>query len=59
MTEGALVLEGGSLRSVFTAGVLDTLLEHEIRLSYVKMCIRDSICACRVTVRMHRRWLSS
>lgn len=35
MTEGALVLEGGSLRGVFTAGVLDTLLEHEIRLSYV------------------------
>lgn len=35
LTEGALVLEGGSLRSVFTAGVLDTLLEHEIRLSYV------------------------
>ncbi len=35
MTEGALVLEGGSLRSVFTAGVLDTLLEHGIQLSYV------------------------
>lgn len=35
MTEGALVLEGGSLRSVFTAGVLDTLVEQGIELSYV------------------------
>lgn len=35
MTEGALVLEGGSLRSVFTAGVLDVLTEQEIKLSYV------------------------
>lgn len=35
MTEGALVLEGGSLRSVFTAGVLDVLLEREIVFSYV------------------------
>lgn len=28
-------MEGGSLRIVFTAGVLDTLMEHDIRLSYV------------------------
>lgn len=35
MTEGALVLEGGSLRCVFTAGVLDVLTEQGITLSYV------------------------
>lgn len=35
MTEGALVLEGGSLRSVFTAGVLDVMLEKELEFSYV------------------------
>lgn len=35
MTEGALVLEGGSLRGVFTAGVLDVLMEQKIELSYV------------------------
>lgn len=35
MTEGALVLEGGSLRGVFTAGVLDVLIEQEMELSYV------------------------
>ena len=35
MTEGALVLEGGSLRCLFTAGVLDVLTEENIQLSYV------------------------
>ncbi len=35
MTEGALVLEGGSLRGVFTAGVLDVFMEQEIKMSYV------------------------
>ncbi|WP_333651702.1 patatin-like phospholipase family protein [Lacrimispora sp.] len=35
MTEGALVLEGGSLRGVFTAGVLDVFMEKGISLSYV------------------------
>lgn len=29
MTEGALVLEGGSLRGLFTAGVLDVLWNGE------------------------------
>lgn len=35
MTEGALVLEGGSLRGVFTAGVLDVLMEQGVEMSYV------------------------
>ena len=35
MTEGALVLEGGSLRCVYTAGVLDVFMEQGIELSYV------------------------
>lgn len=35
MTEGALVLEGGSLRGVFTAGVLDVFMEQGITMSYV------------------------
>jgi len=33
MTEGALVLEGGSLRGVFTAGVLDVFMEQGIEMS--------------------------
>ncbi|GLB29468.1 patatin family protein [Lacrimispora amygdalina] len=35
MTEGALVLEGGSLRGVFTAGVLDVFMEQGLEMSYV------------------------
>ena len=35
MTEGALVLKGGSLRCLFTAGVTDELLEEGIEISYV------------------------
>lgn len=35
MTEAALVLEGGSLRGLFTSGVLDTLVEQGIECSYV------------------------
>ena len=35
MTEGALVLEGGSLRGLFTAGVLDVFMEKGIHFTYV------------------------
>ena len=35
MIDAALVLEGGSLRCLFTAGVLDVLMEQGIELSYV------------------------
>lgn len=35
MTQGALVLEGGALRCLFTAGVLDIMLKQEIEMSCV------------------------
>lgn len=35
MIDAALVLEGGSLRGMFTCGVLDTFLEEEIEFAYV------------------------
>lgn len=44
MTEGALVLEGGSLRSMFTAGVLDVMMEEGIELSYVNGVSAGSMC---------------
>lgn len=44
MTEGALVLEGGSLRCMFTAGVLDVLMENDIKLSYVNGVSAGSMC---------------
>ena len=39
----ALVLEGGGLRGIFSAGVLDALLEHDIHFPYV---IGVSMGAC-------------
>lgn len=45
MTEGALVLEGGSLRAVFTAGVLDVFMEQGIKLSYVNGVSAGAMCA--------------
>ena len=35
MSKIGLVLEGGSFRGIFTAGVLDSLLEHHISFPYV------------------------
>lgn len=35
MIDAALVLEGGSLRGMFTCGVLDTFLEEDIEFGYV------------------------
>lgn len=44
MTEGALVLEGGSLRCMFTSGVLDVLVEQGIEMSYVNGVSAGSMC---------------
>lgn len=44
MTEGALVLEGGSLRGVFTAGVLDIFMEQGIEMSYINGVSAGSMC---------------
>ena len=33
--QNALILEGGGTRGVFTAGVLDAIMEHDIRFSYL------------------------
>lgn len=45
MTEGALVLEGGSLRCMFTAGVLDVLTEQNIEFTYVNGVSAGSMAA--------------
>ena len=44
MIEGALVLEGGSLRCMFTSGVLDVLVEEGIELSYINGVSAGSMC---------------
>lgn len=45
MVEGALVLEGGSLRCLFTAGVLDVFLESRLDFSYVSGVSAGALCA--------------
>ena len=35
LLKGAMCLEGGSLRGLFTAGVLDALLDNEVYIEYV------------------------
>ncbi len=35
MIQSALVLEGGAMRSLFTSGVLDVLMENEMEFAYV------------------------
>lgn len=45
MTDGALVLEGGSLRCLFTAGVLDVFLENRLDFSYVSGVSAGALCA--------------
>ena len=35
MYQAGLVLEGGSTRGIFTAGVLDFLLERDVEFAYI------------------------
>ena len=39
-----LVLEGGAMRGMYTAGILDVLMEEKIQVDG-EMCIRDSLCS--------------
>jgi predicted patatin/cPLA2 family phospholipase len=44
MQKGALILEGGSLRAMFTAGVLDILTEGGVLFEYVNGVSAGSLC---------------
>lgn len=41
----ALILEGGSLRGLFTAGVLDVLMENQIEFPYINGVSAGAMCA--------------
>lgn len=45
MEHAGLVLEGGSLRGIFTAGVLDFLMEQQVRFPYVVSVSAGTCCA--------------
>lgn len=42
----SLILEGGSFRTVYTAGILDAFLEHEIMMPYILGVSAGAVCAC-------------
>lgn len=44
MLDAALVLEGGALRGVFSAGVTDVLLEKELKFAYVNGVSAGTMC---------------
>ncbi len=44
MTDAALVLEGGALRSLFSAGVTDVFLERELKFAYVNGVSAGTFC---------------
>lgn len=45
MEHAALILEGGALRGIFSAGVLDFLMEQEVRFPYVVSVSAGTCCA--------------
>ena len=49
MINAALVLEGGSLRCMFTSGVLDVFVEQGIEMSYVNGVSAGSMCCLLYT----------
>ena len=55
MEHGALVLEGGSLRALFTAGVLDVLMESRLWLEYVNGVSAGSLRAYNYIARQPDR----
>lgn len=55
MQKGALVLEGGSLRGLFTAGVLDVLMDGQIWFEYVNGVSAGSLCGYNYIARQPGR----
>ena len=45
MENAALVLEGGAIRGIFSAGVLDFLMEREVQFPYVASVSAGTCCA--------------
>ena len=45
--KNGLVLEGGSQRGIFTAGVHDTFLENNIEIEFVKESVKGHIVTTR------------
>ena len=55
MQQGALILEGGSLRGLFTAGILDVLMEGQVWFEYVNGVSAGSLCGYNYVARQPGR----
>lgn len=55
MQKGALVLEGGSFRGMFTAGVLDVLMDGQIWFEYVNGVSAGALCGYNYIARQPGR----
>ena len=53
MTKTGLVLEGGGMRGIYTAGVLDVFLDHNITVDGV---MEQPFCPSSVEEILHTVW---
>lgn len=53
----SLILEGGTFRSIYTAGILDTFLAHDIRFPYTVGISAGALAACSFASRQPERTL--
>lgn len=51
----SLILEGGTFRTVYTAGVLDYFLENDLHMPYVVGISAGAISACSYVSKQHER----
>lgn len=55
MTDAALVLEGGALRGVFSAGVTDVFLEKDLEFAYVNGVSAGTMCGMNYVAKQAER----
>ena len=55
--DSSLILEGGTFRTLFTSGVLDAFLEHDIMMPYVVAISAGAINACSYVSQQKERSL--
>lgn len=57
LNSSSLILEGGTFRTVYTAGILDAMLDHEIMLPYIIGISAGAINACSYISKQKERTL--
>ena len=55
LQNASLVLEGGTFRTLFTAGVLDAFIDEKIKLPYIVAISAGAINACSYVTEQRER----